>query len=458
MRAFLGAAAVDVEVRFAGDLLHVAEVTVADRVGYRVGLSPDAHLPLLLPPVELVRSVDGRLELCVPWGMVARAGGRRLSDGESVATNASVRLSWAAVEIDVVPAAPMPAHAMKRRRALPLELLTGSVASVVGLAALFPVGLLMLVIGGRAPSLPLLHADDTHIVYRWNVPAAATGADSASPPTRQTAPATTAPAEAADSQIGQEAEAPRAERRNRAGREETAAAARQAASRAGIFSIFSGRVQLGADHEQSVSSLVDSALGGSRGGGNATGERAASDGAGSLAGSEVGETSDGGGLGLSGFGEGGSGTGEGTIGLGNLGTIGHGGGTGTGYGYGSGSGLLGGRRASLPDVVVGSAQVRGALDKDLIRRVVRRHLNEVRYCYELELLRDPELRGRVETRFFILPDGTVASAATESSTFADPAIGRCTAQAFRRWQFPRVPDGGLVEVKYPFDFFPAGGT
>jgi hypothetical protein len=51
----------------------------------------------------------------------------------------------------------------------------------------------------------------------------------------------------------------------------------------------------------------------------------------------------------------------------------------------------------------------------------------------------------------------VATAETASTTFADPAIARCTAQAFRRWQFPSVPGGGVVEVKYPFDFIPMGG-
>ncbi|HZS41588.1 MAG TPA: FHA domain-containing protein, partial [Polyangia bacterium] len=88
---------------------------------------------------------------------------------------------------------------------------------------------------------------------------------------------------------------------------------------------------------------------------------------GGLVGTQIGEAYGVGGLGLVGSGKGGGGTGEGTIGLGNLGTIGKGGGGGNGSGYGRGAGGLGGRRAHAPDVVPGTAQVRGSLDKEIIR-------------------------------------------------------------------------------------------
>ena len=103
---------------------------------------------------------------------------------------------------------------------------------------------------------------------------------------------------------------------------------------------------------------------------------------GGLIGNQIGEAYGVGGLGLVGTGRGGGGTGEGTIGLGNLGTIGKGGGGGYGSGYGRGMGGIGTRRAGTPDVIPGTAQVRGSLDKEIIRRIIRRHINEVKYCYE----------------------------------------------------------------------------
>src|SRR5205085_1929303 len=116
---------------------------------------------------------------------------------------------------------------------------------------------------------------------------------------------------------------------------------------------------------------------------------------GGLVGNQIGEAYGVGGLGLVGTGSGGGGTGEGTIGLGNLGTIGKGGGGGNGSGYGRGAGGLGGRRAHAPDVIPGQAAVRGSLDKEIIRRIIRRHINEVKYCYEQELTKKPDLGERI---------------------------------------------------------------
>jgi tetratricopeptide (TPR) repeat protein len=116
---------------------------------------------------------------------------------------------------------------------------------------------------------------------------------------------------------------------------------------------------------------------------------------GGLTGTEVGEAYGVGGLGLVGTGRGGGGTGEGTIGLGNTGLIGKGGGGGTGSGYGRGAGAgFGGRgRGPIPMVRQAKAEVKGALDKDIIRRIVRAHINEVRYCYNQALARDPNAQG-----------------------------------------------------------------
>ena len=171
---------------------------------------------------------------------------------------------------------------------------------------------------------------------------------------------------------------------------------------------------------------------------------------GSLVGTEVGEAYGVGGLGLVGSGRGGGGTGEGTIGLGNLGTIGKGGGGGGLSGYGRGAGGLGGRRASAPDVVPGTAEVRGSLDKEIIRRIIRRHINEVKFCYERELVRTPGLMGRVMIQFTIAATGQVVASMVQSSTLGSMPVEQCIAQSVRRWEFPKPQGGGIVVVTYPF--------
>lgn len=171
---------------------------------------------------------------------------------------------------------------------------------------------------------------------------------------------------------------------------------------------------------------------------------------GALMGDQIGSNFGFGGLGLRGTGRGGGGTGEGTIGLGNLGTIGHGGGGGTGSGYGRGAGGLRGRSARVPRIRTGNADVRGSLSREVIRRVIRRHINEVRFCYEQELNQRPDLEGRVMVSFIISPTGAVQSATVGNSTINNSRVEGCITQAVRRWTFPAPDGGGVVGVNYPF--------
>ncbi len=171
---------------------------------------------------------------------------------------------------------------------------------------------------------------------------------------------------------------------------------------------------------------------------------------GALMGDQIGSNFGFGGLGLRGTGRGGGGTGEGTIGLGNLGTIGHGAGTGSGSGYGSGAGGFSGRRSTVPRIRTGEADVRGSLSREVIRRVIRRHINEVRFCYEQELGQRPDLAGRVTISFIISATGAVQTATTSSTTLNNARVEGCIVQAVRRWTFPAPDGGGVVGVNYPF--------
>jgi TonB family protein len=171
---------------------------------------------------------------------------------------------------------------------------------------------------------------------------------------------------------------------------------------------------------------------------------------GALMGDQIGENFGFGGLGLKGTGRGGGGTGEGTIGLGNMGTIGHGGGGGSGSGYGRGAGGFRGRSAKVPKIRQGAADVKGSLSKEVIRRVIRRHINEVRFCYEQELNTRPDLEGRVTVKFIISATGAVQSAMVSGSTLGNQRAETCIAQSVRRWTFPAPEGGGIVVVNYPF--------
>ncbi len=178
---------------------------------------------------------------------------------------------------------------------------------------------------------------------------------------------------------------------------------------------------------------------------------------GAMTGSDIGQNFGFGGLGLRGTGRGGGGLGQGTIGMGNFGTIGRGGGRGEGEGgYGRGAGGFRGRSAGVPQVRSGGAEVRGSLSKEVIRRVVRRHINEVKFCYEQQLNSRPDLQGRVTTKFVISPTGSVQSAMVSASTLSNQEVESCIVRAVRRWTFPAPDGGGVVVVNYPFLLDSAG--
>jgi TonB family protein len=104
------------------------------------------------------------------------------------------------------------------------------------------------------------------------------------------------------------------------------------------------------------------------------------------------------------------------------------------------------------DVIPGQANVRGSLDREIVRGIIRRHVNEVKYCYESELAKNAELSGRVSVQFTIDGSGQVIASALESSTIGNPSVETCVIQAVRRWEFPAPPGGGIVIVSYPFNF------
>ena len=165
-----------------------------------------------------------------------------------------------------------------------------------------------------------------------------------------------------------------------------------------------------------------------------------------------------GGLGMTGTGAGAGGEHEGMLGgggpLGTIGRFGHG--PGSGPDYGTGVGSLHAHQPRVPDPIIGDASVRGTLDKEIIRRVVRRHLNEVKYCYQQALARRPTLEGRLVTQFTIAATGQVLAAFVQSSTLREVSVEACVVNAVKRWAFPAPDRGGLAMVSYPFTFTPAG--
>jgi hypothetical protein len=170
-----------------------------------------------------------------------------------------------------------------------------------------------------------------------------------------------------------------------------------------------------------------------------------------LVGNDIGDSFGFGGLGLKGTGRGGGGVAEGSLGDGRLDTIGVGGSRGPGgFEYGRPIDEMKGRTPKEPILITHPAKVKGGLSREVIRRIVRRHLNEIKFCYDQGLLKRADLSGRISIKFLITSNGAVQGATVESSTLDDPSVEVCIAKAVRRMTFPKPEDGGIVFVTYPF--------
>ena len=152
-----------------------------------------------------------------------------------------------------------------------------------------------------------------------------------------------------------------------------------------------------------------------------------------------------GGLGTRGTGIGGGGSLAGGVG----GLIGSG-----KSGYGQGGGNFGAKGNAGTTRQGGDPVVLGSIDKSLIDKVVRRHMNQIRYCYQRELASNPSLAGKVVVKFAVGPDGAVTSAELRSTTLGNSAVESCVIGRFRRMAFPAPAGGGIVIVSYPLQFSP----
>ena len=79
----------------------------------------------------------------------------------------------------------------------------------------------------------------------------------------------------------------------------------------------------------------------------------------------------------------------------------------------------------------------------------------MKYCYEQELTRRPDLGGRITVQFTIAASGQVMATQLLNSTVGNERVESCTVQAVRRWEFPKPLGGGIATVSYPFVLTPA---
>lgn len=151
-----------------------------------------------------------------------------------------------------------------------------------------------------------------------------------------------------------------------------------------------------------------------------------------------------GGMGLRGTGSGGGGSGFGRIH--GIGTVDTGGGRGT-------RSRLKGRSSARKKFRVnkGKPIVSNYCKNADILRVVSSRQRSIQYCYEKELARNPELKGKIIVNWRIGLSGKVMKAWIGSSSLKNGSVESCITRSVKFWRFSK-PDGGICEIKFPFVF------
>jgi TonB family protein len=99
--------------------------------------------------------------------------------------------------------------------------------------------------------------------------------------------------------------------------------------------------------------------------------------------------------------------------------------------------------------------ISGGLTKEEFTKVLNRHQNEIRSCYDQALRIKPKLEGRVAVKFIVTGQGDVVNPEViTSDTINDENLKACMANVVRSWKFPEPKGGGNVTVTYPWSFKP----
>lgn len=111
-------------------------------------------------------------------------------------------------------------------------------------------------------------------------------------------------------------------------------------------------------------------------------------------------------------------------------------------------------RIEAPSEFTGQAHKNVYRSGQALREVLLRHVPAIQYCYERELRRNPELRGKVVVRITIAPEGSVKNAVIVSSTLENERVERCIISRILLWRdFPPIdPSEGDVTFRQVYTF------
>ncbi len=110
-------------------------------------------------------------------------------------------------------------------------------------------------------------------------------------------------------------------------------------------------------------------------------------------------------------------------------------------------------RAVVHEPPKAKISISGGMSREAVLKVVNAHLDEVRDCYERELLHNPGVSGKILMEWLIQLDGSVRYAKTKFTNIGHSSdLHTCLQAQVVTWTFPRPKGGQEVLVTFPFLF------
>lgn len=121
-------------------------------------------------------------------------------------------------------------------------------------------------------------------------------------------------------------------------------------------------------------------------------------------------------------------------------------------GYGV-AGLGGKGTSTIVNVEGSGGEFSSSIDKDAIRRLIRRNRNAIRGCYERALVQNSALSGKVTLSWKIAEGGRMIEPKVKSSSLNNSEVEQCLIRRLMGLTFPSPAANEIAEVEsYPFVF------
>ena len=99
--------------------------------------------------------------------------------------------------------------------------------------------------------------------------------------------------------------------------------------------------------------------------------------------------------------------------------------------------------------------VLGGMDPDVIRRILKEHIPQFRYCYQKELDKSKApMSGVLKLNFVIGSSGHVSKAGVSAKSPLPVKLKGCVVNVLKGIKFPSPLGGGVAEVNQPINFYP----